>query len=55
MSFAFPNSAETYAKVGIETGVAAADPHRLILMLFVYVLFVVFLHVPLTTLRPPGF
>lgn len=34
MSFAFPNSAETYAKVGIETGVAAADPHRLILMLF---------------------
>ncbi len=34
MSFASPNSAETYAKVGIETGVAAADPHRLILMLF---------------------
>lgn len=26
----------------------------LILMLFVYVLFVIFLHVPLTTLRPPG-
>ena len=27
----------------------------LILMLFVYVLFVIFLNVPLTTLRPPGF
>lgn len=24
----------TYTKVGVETGVAAADPHRLILMLF---------------------
>jgi flagellar protein FliS len=24
----------TYARVGVETGVAAADPHRLILMLF---------------------
>lgn len=26
--------AQAYAKVGIETGVAAANPHRLILMLF---------------------
>jgi len=26
--------AQAYAKVGMETGVAAADPHRLILMLF---------------------
>lgn len=34
MSFASANSAQTYARVGIETGVAAADPHRLILMLF---------------------
>jgi len=34
MSFASPNSAQTYANVGIETGVATADPHRLILMLF---------------------
>lgn len=34
MSFASPSSAETYAKVGLETSVAAADPHRLILMLF---------------------
>jgi len=34
MSFASSNSAQTYAKVGIETGVAAADPHQLILMLF---------------------
>ena len=34
MSFASPNSAATYAKVGLETSVAAADPHRLILMLF---------------------
>ena len=34
MSFASLNSAQTYAKVGMETGVAAADPHRLILMLF---------------------
>jgi flagellar secretion chaperone FliS len=25
---------DTYAQVGVETGVAAADPHRLILMLF---------------------
>ena len=34
MSFASSSSAKTYADVGIETGVAAADPHRLILMLF---------------------
>jgi flagellar protein FliS len=34
MSFASSSSAQTYADVGIETGVAAADPHRLILMLF---------------------
>ncbi len=25
---------DTYAQVGVETGVAAADPHKLILMLF---------------------
>jgi flagellar protein FliS len=34
MSFASSSSAQTYANVGIETGVAAADPHQLILMLF---------------------
>ena len=34
MSFVSPNSASTYAKVGLETSVAAADPHGLILMLF---------------------
>ena len=34
MSFASPKSAQAYATVGIETGVAAADPHRLILMLY---------------------
>jgi flagellar protein FliS len=28
------SAAQSYAKVGVETGVAAADPHRLILMLF---------------------
>lgn len=28
------SSAQSYVNVGIETGVAAADPHRLILMLF---------------------
>ncbi len=33
--FANPgNRALAYAKVGMETGVSAADPHRLILMLF---------------------
>ena len=38
MSFATSSysssSAQSYASVGVETGVAAADPHRLILMLF---------------------
>jgi flagellar protein FliS len=34
MSFASPNSAKSYAQVGMETGVAAADPHQLIVMLF---------------------
>ena len=28
------NAASTYARIGLETGVAAANPHRLILMLF---------------------
>ena len=30
----FGNRAATYAKVGVETGVNTADPHKLILMLF---------------------
>jgi len=30
----FPNAAQTYARVGLETGVSAANPHRLVLMLF---------------------
>jgi flagellar secretion chaperone FliS len=30
----FPNRAAAYAKVGVETGVNTADPHKLILMLF---------------------
>jgi flagellar protein FliS len=34
MSFTSSNAAKAYAKVGMETGVATADPHRLILMLF---------------------
>ncbi len=34
MSFAPQYAAQAYAKVGIETGVASADPQRLILMLF---------------------
>lgn len=34
MSFASPCSAQTYARVGMETGVAAADSHQLIVMLF---------------------
>lgn len=34
MSFASQNSAKSYAQVGMETGVAAADPHQLIVMLF---------------------
>lgn len=29
-----PKSADAYAKVGIETGVISANPHKLILMLF---------------------
>ncbi len=29
-----PNPAAAYAKVGLETGVASADPHRLVLMLY---------------------
>lgn len=31
---AFQNRAAAYAKVGVETGVTTADPHKLILMLF---------------------
>jgi flagellar protein FliS len=34
MSFVSQNSAQAYARVGVETGVAAANPHQLILMLF---------------------
>ncbi len=34
MSFASQNSAQAYARVGVETGVTAANPHQLILMLF---------------------
>ena len=34
MSFAARYAAQAYATVGVETGVAAADPHQLILMLF---------------------
>ena len=30
----FQNRASAYAKVGVETGVTTADPHKLILMLF---------------------
>ena len=30
----FGNRAAAYAKVGVETGVSTADPHKLILMLF---------------------
>ncbi len=33
MSFTSSNAAKTYAKTGMETGVATANPHRLILML----------------------
>jgi flagellar protein FliS len=32
--FASNNPASTYAQVGIETGVSAANPHKLVLMLF---------------------
>ncbi len=31
---ALQNRASAYAKVGVETGVSTADPHKLILMLF---------------------
>ena len=34
MSFAASYAAQAYAKVGMETGAASADPHQLILMLF---------------------
>jgi len=34
MSFAATHAAKTYAKVGLETSVATASPHQLILMLF---------------------
>ena len=35
MAFGFaPSAASAYAQVGLETGVSAADPHKLILMLF---------------------
>lgn len=34
MSFTAANAAQTYARVGLETSAAAADPHQLILMLF---------------------
>lgn len=30
----FSNRASAYARVGVETGVSTADPHKLILMLF---------------------
>jgi len=32
--FATANPSQAYAKIGIETGVPAANPHKLILMLF---------------------
>jgi len=34
MPAAIPYAIHAYAKVGIETGVTGADPHRLVLMLF---------------------
>ena len=34
MSFVSQNSAQASARVGVETGVVAANPHQLILMLF---------------------
>jgi len=34
MSFGAHYAIQAYAKVGVETGVSAADPHRLVLMLF---------------------
>jgi len=32
--FASHNTAAAYARIGIETGIAGADPHQLVLMLF---------------------
>ena len=32
--FASPHAAKAYARVGVETDIATADPHKLILMLF---------------------
>jgi flagellar protein FliS len=29
-----PHAAQAYARIGVETGVAAASPHRLVLMLY---------------------
>ena len=34
MSFVLPRSVAAYARVGVESGVESADPHRLILMLY---------------------
>lgn len=34
MSFVLPSSSAAYARVGLESGVQSADPHRLILMLY---------------------
>jgi flagellar secretion chaperone FliS len=34
MSLALRHAVNTYNRVSVETGVAAADPHRLVLMLF---------------------
>ncbi|MFY9314265.1 MAG: flagellar export chaperone FliS [Burkholderiales bacterium] len=34
MSFVRPGAVAAYARVGVESGVESADPHRLILMLF---------------------
>lgn len=34
MSFVLSRSGAAYARVGVESGVESADPHRLILMLF---------------------
>jgi flagellar secretion chaperone FliS len=34
MSFSYHSPVKAYARVGIETGIASADPHQLIVMLF---------------------
>ena len=34
MSFVMQHAVKAYAKVNVETGVSAADPHKLVLMLF---------------------